>query len=138
MTGADKIQIPSQSQNMGSKNGNILVSALIDPGVSIKWTGTKGAVSGTIKKDPDGLDAIYGEGGSSGHFFPVKFDEKYYNKPIKLTGSKNGNKTIAPSSDDPYLIIRLENLSGNTATATVDGTDEEVFELDFSGATQEP
>lgn len=136
MTGADKIQVPSQSKTMGEANKNIKVGDLVD-GISIKWQGTKGEVNGTIKSDPSGMEKLYGPSDATGHFFPVQFNAQYYNNPVKLTGSSNGEKTITPSADDPYLIIRLENLEADKATAKVDGTEEEIFELDFSKATQQ-
>ena len=48
-----------------------------------------------------------------------------------------GDKTITPSSDDPYLITRIENLSdGKKLTAKVDGT--EILTIDFSSVTLNP
>ena len=95
----------------------------------------KGVVSGTINNVED-FSSVYGEDEKEGHFYPVKFLKKYYDTPIELSGRKNGNKTITPTEQDPYLIIRLENLEGDTAIAKVSGKDETVFELDFSGATK--
>lgn len=106
---------------------------LIDPYTSINWSGTKGTVTGVVKLVDDYGD-IFGDNEKSGHFYPVKFKEKYYDQQIVVSGRKNGDKTITPTSKDPYLVIRLENFSGNP-TAKVSGTDEVVFELDFSGVT---
>ena len=50
-------------------------------------------------------------------------------------GSQNGQggKTITPTSKDPYLIIRIENVTvEDKISAIVEKTKEEVFELDFS------
>lgn len=123
---------------MGTKNGNLVVSALIDDGTKITWKGTKGTASGTAKKDPSGMDKLYSGAEAKGHFFPVQFKSEYYSKEIELSGRTGGNKTITPSAEDPYLIQRLENLSANKLTAKVKATQEEVFEIDFSGVTQDP
>ncbi len=83
------------------------------------------------------MDALYEESEQTGHFFPVQFKADYYGKDVELSGRTGGNKTIKPSAEDPYLIQRLENLSANKLTATVKATQEEVFELNFTGATRE-
>lgn len=137
MTGADKIEVPSQSQNLGEKNGSLTVSTLIDGGAKITWKGTKGTASGTAKKDPAGIDKIFHGDQAKGHYFPIKFTDKCLSKELTLTGSKDGEKTLTPSVEDPYLIVRLENLTANKLTAKVKATQEEVFEIDFSGVTQQ-
>lgn len=74
----------------------------------------------------------------SGHFFPIKFADKYLDQAI-IVGSQNGQggKTITPTSDDPFLIIRIENVTvENKISAIVEKTKEEVFELDFSSVTK--
>ena len=136
MTGADHIEIPGQSQNMGTKNGNLTVSTLVDEGAKITWKGTKGTASGTAKKDPSGIETIFHGDQAKGHYFPIKFKEGDLSKELTLTGSKDGEKTLTPTADDPYLIVRLENLTANKLTAKVKATQEEVFEVDFSGVTQ--
>lgn len=123
---------------MGAKNGNLTVSTLIDEGVTITWKGTNGTVSGTVKNNPTGIDAIFHGDQATGHYFPIKFKEEYLSKELTLTGSKDGEKTLTPSVEDPYLIVRLENLSANKLTAKVKATQEEVFTLDFSSATLAP
>lgn len=138
MTGSDNIEVPGQSQSLGEKNGNVQVSDLIDEGASIAWTGTKGAVTGSAKKDPASVKSLFGSGEKTGHFFPVQFKEQYYGKDIELSGRTKGNKTIRPSAEDPYLIQRLENLGEeNKLTAKVKDGQEEIFELDFSGVTKQ-
>ena len=134
MIGSDNIEVPGQGQNLGNANGSVTVSDLIDESTAIKWTGTKGVVSGTVKKDPSSVQSLYGANEKTGHFFPVKFEEKYYNQNVELSGRTDGNRTIKPTTEDPYLIIRLENLDGgNKLTAKVVDTQEEIFELDFGG-----
>lgn len=95
-------------------------------------------MSADVKKDPAGISALYGEGEQTGHFFPVQFKPEYYGKAVELSGRTDGNRTVTLSEQDPYLIVRLENLSaGGRLTAKVKATLEEVFELDFSGVTKE-
>ena len=106
---------------------------MIDTDVEVEWEGTHGSVTGTIKLIDDYSD-VYGDAEKSGHFFPVEFEEKYYDQPITISGRTAGDKEITPSADDPYLIIRLENFNENPK-ATVRDTEETVFELDFSEAT---
>ena len=122
---------------MGVKNGGLTVSTLVDDGASIAWTGTKGVVTASLKKDPAGLENLYDESERTGYFFPIKFKEEYYDNDVELSGCKAGNKTIKPTSDDPYLIVRLENLSADKLTAKVEKTQEEIFELDFTGVTKQ-
>ena len=53
-------------------------------------------------------------------------------------GSQNGvgGKDITPSADDPYLVIRVENVTvDHKISAKLQSTGEEIFELDFSDAT---
>lgn len=106
---------------------------MIDPYTSINWTGTKGSVTGVVKFVDD-YGSIFEDKEKSGHFYPIKFNEKYYDKQIVISGRIDGDKTITPTSQDPYLILRLENFS-NDPTAKVSGTEEVVFELNFSNAT---
>lgn len=121
---------------MGATNGNKTVSELIDQNVSIGWAGTKGTVTGTIKKI-ESYGSPYEGGQDSGHFFPVKFSDKYLDKDITV-GSQNGEggKEIRPTNSDPYLVIRVENVTVDSKiSAILKSTKEEIFELDFSKAT---
>ena len=120
---------------MGITNGNKQVSDLISSDVSINWKGTKGTPTGTVKyienygKPYEGDDV-------SGHFFPIKFERKYYDKEIQVGGE--GGKVIIPTEDDPYLIIRVENVTvADKISAALKETGEEIFELDFSSITRE-
>lgn len=121
---------------MGKANGNKRVSDLIDSDVSISWDGTTGTPTGTVK-----YIGNYGkpyEGDQvSGHFFPIKFERKYFDKEIQVGG--DGGKAITPTEDDPYLIIRLENVTVDDKISAVvkDGTQEEIFELNFGTITRE-
>lgn len=136
MSGAGKIEIPSQSQGLGETNGNKVVRDLLGDDVSIAWTGTKGAPTGTVKYI-DNYGAPYMGDQVSGHFFPIKFKDEYLGKEI-LVGSQNGEggKVVKPTRSDPYLVIRIENVTvADKISAIIQETGEEVFELDFSGVT---
>lgn len=103
--------------------------------MTISWTGLVGKPQGTIKYVAD--YSVYPGGEQTGHYFPIAFDPEYYGKEI-LVGSQNGagGKTIKPTAEDPYLIIRVENVTvENKISAVVKNAQEEIFTLDFSGAT---
>lgn len=106
---------------------------MIEPGTKIVWNGLSGTPQGTVKY-VDNFGTQYEEEQKSGHFFPIKFDEKYYDKGIRVGGQNGvGGKIITPGEDDPYLIIRVENVTvDDKITAIVEQTKEEVFTLDFS------
>lgn len=133
MNGADQINIPSQSQNLGEANGDKNVEDLIEPGTKIAWNGLTGTPDGTVKY-VDNYGEQYEEGEQSGHFFPIEFDKKYYNEEINVGGQNGvGGKNITPKEDDPYLIIRIENVTvDDKITAVSSKTKDEVFTLDFS------
>ena len=110
---------------------------MIDNSTSISWSGTKGTVTGSVKYI-ENYGSPYESGQQSGHFFPIKFADKYLNKVITV-GSQNGEggKDITPTNADPYLVIRIENVTvSNKISAIVKETKEEVFELDFSSVTK--
>lgn len=102
----------------------------------IAWTGLVGKPQGTVKYVAD-YGQPYTEDEKSGHFFPVQFKPEYYDKDI-IVGSQNGEggKTIKPTAKDPYLIIRVENVTvDKKISAIVSETQEKVFELDFTDTT---
>ena len=135
MTGSDNIKVPSQSRELGKENGNKKVSDLISNDVSISWEGTKGTPTGTVKYISS-YGKPYEPGQDSGHFFPTKFERKYFDKEVQVGGE--GGKTIIPTEDDPYLIIRIENVTvEDKISAVIKGTEEEIFELDFGQITKE-
>lgn len=118
---------------MGDKNGNKKVEDLIEPGMTVDWNGSVGTPHGTVK-----YVAKYGEpyedGEQFGHYFPIKFSEDLYGKAIRV-GAQNGvgGKVITPDEEDPYLIIRIENVTvDDKITAILEETGEEVFTVDFS------
>ena len=120
---------------MGEQNGGKTVGELIGEDAKIEWEKMKGTVTGTIKNISD-YGEPYEEGQRNGHFFPIKFAGRYYGKNVTV-GSQNGQggKQIKPTADDPYLIIRVENVTiDNKISAILTDTKEEIFELDFSKA----
>lgn len=120
---------------MGEQNGGKTVSELIGEDASVEWEKMKGTVTGTIKYISD-YD-VYDPGQQDGHFFPIKFFPSYFEKSITV-GSQNGQngKIITPTASDPYLIIRVENVTvDDKISAILTDTKEEIFELDFSKAT---
>ena len=104
--------------------------------MSISWDGTKGSPIGTVKYiSKYGLPYTGEE--ESGHFFPIKFKDKYLNQLVNVGGQNGvGGKNFTPNADDPYLVIRVENVTvNNKITAIVKETQEEIFELDFNETT---
>lgn len=106
--------------------------------MTIAWTGLTGKPQGTVKYVTG--YSTYPDSEQTGHYFPVEFKSEYYDTDI-LVGSQNGKggKTIKPTVQDPYLIIRIENCTVESKiSAIVSETQETVFELDFSGTTLQP
>lgn len=134
MMGPGSIEVPSRGQALGAQNGNKTVSDLIDSDVYVVWNGTKGIPKGTVKYIAN-YGSPYEGDQASGHFFPIKINEKYFGKDILVGGP--GGKLIKPTESDPYLIIRLENVTvQDKISAVVQDTKEEIFELDFSKVTR--
>lgn len=134
MMGPGSIEVPSRGQSLGEKNGSKTVSDLIDSDVYVVWNGTKGTPKGTVKYI-ENYGSPYDGDQVQGHFFPVKFSEEYLGKEILVGGP--GGKIITPTEADPYLIIRLENVTvQDKISAVVQDTGEEIFELDFSKVTR--
>ena len=121
---------------MGEVNGSKKVSDLIKSDVSIDWKGTTGTPTGTVKYI-ENYGKPYEDNQVSGHFFPIRFERTYYDKQIQVGG--DGGKTITPTEDDPYLIIRLENVTVDDTISAVmkDGSQKTIFELNFSKITKE-
>lgn len=127
---------------------------MIDNGVNISWDGTKGTVSGIVKYNED-MEDLFGPEQGTGHFFPIRFEDKYFGHTMLVTGRKDGDVEVTPTEEDPYLILRLENFgtsvparasyrSSKVAPAAaptdahpivkVKDTGVVVFDLDFSEA----
>lgn len=117
-------------------NGNKKVSDLISSDVSISWQGTKGTPTGTVKYIKN-YGKPYEGSQVSGHFFPIKFERKYFDQEIQVGGE--GGKVIIPTEDDPYLIIRVENVTVAKKISAVlkNEAKTEIFELDFNQITEE-
>lgn len=93
--------------------------------------GADGAVTGTLKY-VEGWTAFNESDISeqSGHFFPLKLDEKYSGKQITCTGTKT------KTSQDLEWVLRVADSSSKfTFSTDEDGT---FLTLDFSGAELQP
>lgn len=96
-----------------------------------------GTVTGTINYLTN--VPLYEPGKNSGHFFPLQFLENNYKElhvggEVSLDGFTAG-KDFTPSAKDPYLVIRVENLTDNKVSVYDKSSKETLFSLDFSGAT---
>lgn len=96
-----------------------------------------GTVTGTIKylKNMPEYDLSQ----KDGHFFPLQFLEKNF-KELHIGGEVtesgfSAGKDFTPSIEDPFLVIRIENLVGNKVSVFDQSSKETLFSLDFNGAT---
>lgn len=143
MVGPSSVAVPSQEASLGSSNANKKVADMIDDDVVTNWKGTTGEVVGTIKYNDDFKD-LYGAEEAAGHFYPAQIKSEYYGTPLVAVGATKGDKEFTPSAEDPYLIVRLENLEDNNLTVKLksptraiaaQGEDDTIFKLDFDKAT---
>lgn len=98
---------------------------------------SEGAVTGTINYLTEMPE--YEQGQKEGHFFPVQFLEKNF-KELHVGGEVSDSgftagKDFTPSVDDPFLVIRVENLTDNKVSIFDKTSREKLFGLDFNGAT---
>ena len=131
MIGTDQAFIPSRDQ---SPLEGITVSKMIADNVKVS---AEGAVTGTINY----LSGVpkYDEWQNDGHFFPMKFPEKNY-KLLHVGGeagddSFTAGKDFTPNAEDPYLVVRVENLTDKKVSIFDATSKNELFKLDFNGAT---
>lgn len=130
--GSDQAFIPSPGQ---TPLEGVTVSQMIADDVKVD---TDGAVTGTIKYLSEMPE--YEQGQKEGHFFPTRFTEKNYNKQLHVGGEVRGEgftagKDFEPSAEDPYLVIRVENLTDKKVSVYDAESKNELFKLDFNGAT---
>lgn len=128
MIGSDILTIPAQSQTLLGKK----VSELISVGTTVLKNGD---VVGTLLYvtgfDQYSTSAEF----QSGHFLPIVFGTKYSGKPITVKRRTDGDRTVTLDADRT-LIIRKENLKGDTAQIT--SSEEPVATLNFATATLTP
>lgn len=67
---------------------------------------------------------------NTGHFIPMQLPVICKNQDVTLKGRTGGDRTVH-IGDDLLLILRLENLTGTTATLEMNG--KQLMELDFAG-----
>lgn len=131
MIGTDQAFIPSRDQ---SPLEGVTVSKMIADNVKVS---AEGAVTGTINYLSD--MPKYDEGQNDGHFFPMKFPEKNY-KLLHVGGEVGGDsftagKDFTPNAEDPYLVVRVENLTDKKVSIFDATSKKELFKLDFTKAT---
>lgn len=114
--------------------GDITVSQMISDDTKAARDGT---VTGTINYLTDMPE--YDSGQKDGHFFPLQFSEKNF-KELHVGGEVSDSgftagKDFTPSVDDPFLVIRVENLTDKKVSIFDKTSREKLFGLDFKGAT---
>lgn len=109
----------------------IHVSDFVEPGTYVTPAGD---VIGTIKY-AEGMDALFSGDESEGHFFPTVFGNDLESDTLTIKGRKNGDRQVT-LDEDRSLVIRLENLAGNTAT--IESNEKEVVTFNFGTATLIP
>ena len=72
-------------------------------------------------------------GAKNGHFFPMKLDEKYKNKPFDfiMNGKEPGSHTENASDDEMFWVLRIDK----TKKFTFKSDGKEIITLDFTKAT---
>lgn len=106
------------------------VNDLIAPGMYVT---PDGDVIGDIKY-ATGLETLF-PGQTDGHFFPVTFGSEYKGKELTMKGRTDGDRK-AKLDDDLLLIVRLENLKGDTLTIECDKKD--IVTFNFATANKLP
>ena len=128
-TGSGRMTIMGQDERV--EYGLKPVSDLIQDDIHIDWEGTTGYVTGTFKKVENWTDLPGGT--KSGHFFPMKLDEKYKNKPFDfiMDGKEPGSHTDSASDDEMSWVLRIDK----TKKFTFKSNNQEIITLDFTKAT---
>lgn len=131
MIGSGQAYVPSPNQ---TPLEGITVSKMIGDDIKVS---KEGAVAGTINYLSD--VPVYEGEQKKGHYFPTKFPKENY-KPLHVGGEVFGDdftagKNFEPSEEDPYLVIRVENLTDKKVSVFDAESKNELFKLDFNGAT---
>lgn len=93
-----------------------------------------GSVAGTLRNVSDYTDFSDDPTEQAGHYLPLTFGSRYSGKQITIKGRAGGDRT-ATLDEDLSLVLRKENLTGDTAEIESEG--EPVVTLDLSTATLE-
>lgn len=106
--------------------GNKSVSDLIGDDIKIS---KDGAVTGTLKK-VEGWTEFDSKNSElqSGHYFPIKLDDKYAGKKITVKGKRQ------KTAQDLEWVLRVESTSSKF-TFTAEGEEAPFLTLTFEGAT---
>lgn len=91
-------------------------------------------VTGKAKKITEPWKEFDSSGNNTGHFVPITMPSVCVGKKVAIKGRKAGKRTVN-ITEDRLLIVRLENLSGNTMTVELDGST--LLAIDFSGLIRE-
>lgn len=127
MIGADILTLPAQSQPLLGKK----VSDMISKDTMVMENGDIIGTLHYVKEFPQFGDLSE----QNGHFFPVVFGSSYKNKPVTIKGRIGSDRTVT-LDDDCTLIIRKENLSGDTAE--IESEKKPIVTLNFKTATLTP
>ena len=125
MIGPEGVKVPPKSQGLGL--GDKLVSDLTDdPDLSVD--GDTVTFTGSLKNITEPWTE-YSKTNNTGHFIPMMLPAVCQDEDITIKGRVDGDRT-AHVGDDLILVLRLENLTGTTAT--IEMNDAELMSLDFT------
>lgn len=127
MIGPEGVKIPPASQGLGL--GDKLVSDLTDD-LELSVDDTTVTFTGSLKNIKNAWTE-FDKSNNTGHFVPVILPSICKGEDITLKGRNDGDRKIHIDDDnDLLMVLRLENLTGTTAT--VEMNDEELMVLDFT------
>ena len=127
-TPADYMTVVGQSDDAGyGKQGSDLMS----DNVAIAWDGTNGTVTGNFHNIED-WSTLPG-GTKSGHFFAMRFNDKFKGKSFDfiMDDQEPGTHTDSAGDDEMYWVLRIDT----TKTFTFKSDNKVIAKLDFNGAT---
>lgn len=125
MIGPEGVKVPPASQGLGL--GDKLVSDLTDD-LELSVKDDTVTFTGSLKNITEPWTE-YDKTNNTGHFIPTQMPVICANEDITLKGRTDGDRTVH-IDEDRLLIIRLENLTGTTATVEMNGA--ELMKLDFT------
>lgn len=124
----DYTSIVGQSEDAGyGKHGSDLMS----DNVAIAWDGTNGTVTGNFH-NVTGWEGLPG-GTKSGHFFALKFNDKFKGKSFDfiMDDAEPGTHVDSAGEDEMYWVLRIDT----TKTFTFKSDNKVIAKLDFNSAT---
>lgn len=123
--GEDAVAVASQERDFG-RFGN--TKELIDTDVAIAWAGTKGTMTGKVKKYTYSDTTVWGAEKSEGHFVPFVLD-RYKGQSITCTASNS------KTSNDHEWILRIDEVKKGTHQIKFEHEGIELADIDISGLT---